>query len=461
MNRDRTAPGISPMSILRPSLYGSLSAIALLLGACAGDISPGSSGSDDGSGGETPETATLPGPGGAQAAFSKNADGSYHADIDASGDDWVYLDLETQTQVTPQDPAASDAWDIALQGVEIKLNGGVSGAPPGGYGVAVYAQKTENPDTPYPFDEVSQAPTSNAVDYVTDTEGGLSTLGQPVLAMTTYPDADVSPDPLTGAGDYGWYHYSGYIAGSEISARSNVGYVVRTVECRYFNLRMTAYTDAAGTRKHPQFDLLEIPGPGDCDASPGDGDASVAPLGRASFSSDSSSTLANVDAGSEDEWVYLDLTNAMQVAPTSPASDANGWDIALQRTDIKLNGGSSGSGSVELHDGLRDDWDARTRVPADAEWHTDAADALAFITYPPREIGGECAFDADGDYGWYYYSGFCDKGDGNHYISPRDVVYLLRGRDGNQWKLRLLAYYGSDGSPAQFKIEYAPITDTP
>lgn len=449
------------MNPTRTGLYGLLASAMLMLGACAGDISPSGGDTDDGAGGETPDTTPLPGPGGAQAVFTQNADGSYHGDIDASGDDWVYLDLETQTQIAPADPTASDAWDLALRGVDIQLNGGVSGAPPTGYGVAVYPQKTESPDTPYPFDDVSDAPTSNAVDYVTDAEGGVLTFGQPAYAMTTYPDADASPNPLTGAGDYGWYHYSGYIAGSEISARSNVGYIVRTVECRYFKLRMTAYANSAGTSKHPQFDLQEISGPGDCDSAAVDGDASVAPLGRASFSSQSTSTYADIDAASEDDWVYLDLTNAMQVTPTQPAADASGWDIALQRTDIKLNGGVSGSGSVELHDGLRDDWETRTTVPADAEWHTDASDALAFITYPPREIGGECAFDADGDYGWYYYSGFCDKGDGNHHISPRDVVYLLRGRDGNLWKLRMLAYYGSDGTAGQFTIEYAPITDTP
>ena len=109
--------------------------------------------------------------------------------------------------------------------------------------------------------------------------------------------------------------------------------------------------------------------------------------------------------------------------PATPTTDAAGWEIALQRSDIKLNGGASGAGNIAIHDLLRDDWAARSAVPADAEWHTDSsAEELAFVTYPPREIGGECAFDADGDYGWYYYSGFCDKGNGNHHISPRDVV---------------------------------------
>ena len=44
-----------------------------------------------------------------------------------------------------------------------------------------------------------------------------------------------------------------------------------------------------------------------------------------------------------------------------------------------------------------------------------------------------------------------------HHISPRDVVYVLRGRDGNYWKLRMLSYYDEAGTSAQLSFEYAPI----
>ncbi|MDD3763660.1 MAG: HmuY family protein [Nevskiales bacterium] len=439
----------APSSRLR--LYPLL-ALGLVLGACAGDISPPS---DDtaGDGSDSPGTRSLPGPGGAQTVFSQHRDGYYQAEVDAAGEAWIYLDLDTQTQVQPDDPAGSDAWDIALLGPRIKLNGGVSGAPPTGHAVAVYADKVD-PGSAYPFEDVVAAPPNGQVDYVTDAAGGLFGLGEPDYAMTTYPDADEAPNLITGVGDHGWYHDDG----STVSARVNAGYILRTVECRYLKLRMTGYSDATGAAGHPSFDLLEIPGPA-CETASA-GDDGVAPLGRASFSADGGVTRIEVDAGDEELWVHLDLSNGLQVAPTQPSDDPT-WDIALRRADIKLNGGTSGSAGVELHDGLRDDWDGRSTVPADAEWHSDTAGALAFVTYPPRETGGECAFDADGDYGWYYYSGFCDKGDGNHHISPRDVVYLLRGRDANVWKLRIVDYYGDDGTAAQFSIEYAPVADSP
>ncbi|SFF39079.1 HmuY protein [Fontimonas thermophila] len=425
---------------------------ALALAACAGDISPNPDADDPG----TQPGTELPGPGGTQAVFTQHADGHYQAAVDASGDDWVYIDLDTQTQVFPPDPAASDAWDLAHRGVDIKLNGGVSGAPPGGIDAAVYAHKVAAGES-YPFASIDAAPPPGEVEYVTDAEGSVGgnpsdPLDTTAYAMSTHPQADADPDPLTGAGDYGWYRYSGYLAGSAISARANVGYVLRTVECRYYKLRMTGYYDATGASAHPQYDFLEI------DGSPcSDVGGAVAPLGRAVFTPTAGGMRADVDAADENAWVYLDLSHAQQVAPNAPARDAAGWDLAIRRTDIKLNGGSSGAGIVAIHDLLRDDWSARTAVPADAQWHSDADGALAFVTYPPRERGGECAFGADGDYGWYYYSGFCDKGNGMHHISPRDVVYVVRGRDGHYWKLRMLDYYGDAGESGHPSFEFAAL----
>ncbi|MEQ1438541.1 HmuY family protein [Fontimonas sp. SYSU GA230001] len=430
-----------------------LLAASIVLGACAGDISPHATPTP------VPETQIdLPGPGGRQARFTWDTAGWFHASIDASGSDWIYIDLDTQTQLFPADPAASDAWDIAHKGADIKLNGGVSGTPPSGIEVAVYADKVAEGSV-YPFAAIMSAPPASAVDYVTDAQGSgvpsanpIDPSPKPAYAMTTYPAADAEPNPLTGAGDYGWYRYSGYLAGSVVSARTNVGYILRTVECRWYKLRMTGYTDADGTRGHPQYDLLQIPG-GEC-ARGGD----AAPLGRARFAASADGTQTTVDASDERAWVYLDLSNTQQVAPSDPASDPAGWDLALRRTNIKLNGGASGAGSVAIHDGLHDDWASRNRVPADAHWHSDTTEALAFVTYPPREVGSECAFEADGDHGWYYYSGFCDKGDGMHHISPRDVVYLVRGRDGLYWKLRVLGYYSDTGEPGHLSLEFASIT---
>ncbi len=418
----------------------------LWLGACADKLRPANE-DDDGGSGEVP-SENLPGPGGAQAQFTRSGD-YYHGSIDASGSDWIYIDLETQTQVNPSTPNASDEWDLAFRGSDIKLNGGASGAPPTGVAASVYADKLAE-GTPYPFESTDAVPPPSAVDYQTDFAGFLPILPA-TLAMTTYPEADQAPNRLSGEGDHGWYRNSGVAAGSAITARGNVGYIVQSIDCRFYKLRMTGYSNASGVAGHPQFDLKELR----TEASCGSGEA-VAPLGRATFTAGSASTTVEVDSSDEEAWVHLDLINAKQVVPASPAADPNGWDIAWKRSDIKLNGGVSGTGSVEIHAGLRDDWAARTTAPT-GDYHTDETDELAFQTYPARENGGECSLGIDGDFGWYYYSGFCDKGQGTHHISPREVVYVVRGRDGKLWKLRVLDYYDDAGTSAHPSFEYAPI----
>lgn len=424
---------------------------AVLLSGCAQDLSDEirtSAGASD-----QPAARSLPGPGGIAATFASHPGGWYQARIDASGQDWIYLDLDSQTQVFPDDPASSDDWDIAHRGVDIKLNGGSSGTPPGGGEAVVFADKVAA-GTAYPWTSVDAAPPPTAVTYHADAAGETSPdnpFAQPAYAMNTQPEADEKTSAIDGAGDYGWYHYSGHLAGSRITARDNVAYIIRTLECRYISLRLTAYYNETGADGHPQYDLIEIPGPS-CAAG-----GAVAPLGRAQFTPTVDGMQARVDASDEDAWVYIDLANALQLAPTDPATDPN-WDLALKRTDIRMNGGSSDSGTVALHDLLHGDWDAITAVPADADFHADEPKALAFVTYPPPERTGEAACgDINGDFGWYYYSGFCAENGGVHTITPRDVVYVLRGRDGARWKLRMLGYYDEAGSSAQPSFEFTLI----
>lgn len=417
-----------------PLMRAALAAAALLVAGCTGDISPSN---PDGE-------SALPGPGGAQSSFSRHAGGYYQGSIDASGEGWVYIDLDTQTQVTPVDPAASDAWDIAFKAQDIKLNGGVSGTPPGGAQVTVYGEKVAE-GTAWPFDTVVTAPPRTAVAYVSDESGFL---GRAKLAMTSTPAADMAANPITGAGDHGWYRRSG----GAISARTNVGYVISTVECRYYKLRMTGYGD-----RHPTFDIQRITAAGSC---AGGGAAPVAPLGRAAFEAGTAgSTIARVDASDEEAWVHIQFSGKQQVVPADAANDANGWDIALRRSDIKVNGGSSGAGIVEIHGILRDDWNARASVPLAADFHTDSASALAFTTYPLAETPARPACGGiNGDHGWYYYSGFCDEGEGIHHISPREVVYIVVAANGVRWKLRMLDYYSASGATANPSFEFAPLS---
>lgn len=437
---------------------------SLFITACAGDISPVGAGNDPALG-QSDDLPPLSQRGGPQIQISQNPNGFVSGVVSANSNTWIYLDLESQTQVFPADPAQSEDWDLAFNGSNIALNGGASGNP-NGQEVVVYGDK-EPEGTPYPWEDITQAPPPGAVEYVTDTteDGPLAALipGLPPLlgggevnyAMTRVPAADQEPDPATGAGDYGWYRDSGIASGNMISPRENAAFIVRSVECRYYKLRMTGYIDADGNPGFPAFDLDQISGR-DCSSAAAEG--GPAPQGRVEFADAGDGQSQRVIANASDEqlWVYIDLLNAVQVQPDT--ADSN-WDLALRRTDIKLNGGSSGPANVGIHDMLREDYAALAGVPADANFHQDTDSGLAMVTQPPAENTGRAACGGiDSDFGWYYYSGFCDDGNGIHHISARDVVYVVRGRDGNNYKLQMREYYDQNGSPGYPQFVYAGIS---
>ncbi|RNL58484.1 hypothetical protein D0911_17935 [Zhongshania marina] len=442
------------MTQMKPSIIALLLSFAFLLAACTENLSSKSDDNNTESEGGVTPTLTEPGPGGDQLKFSLSGN-VFIAEVDASGNDWVYVDLVNQQQVNPVNPDASDEWHLAHKGAEIKLNGGVSGAPSSGFSSAVYADKTAEGEN-YPFDSISAAPPAGTVtfhtDEVGDHDGNPLTPAQAIYAMNTYPAADKSPTPIIGGGDHGWYRDSAF--GQNITERSNVAYILRTHDCHYFKLKMVSYRSSDDEAGHPTYQFAAISG-GTCTPEPEEG---TAPLGRADFTTENNISTAQVDASDEENWVYLNLAEQRQVVPVNPSDDSS-WDIAIMRTDIKVNGGSSGTANVGIHDMLDADWSAVTAEPADAEYHSDEEDALAFITYPEavRTAEAACA-GINSDFGWYYYSGFCNDGDGVHHISPRNVVYVLRGQDQAIWKLRILNYYGDSGAAGNFEIEYSPLS---
>ena len=412
----------------------SVLAAAALCG-CASDLKP--------QGEAEVDARELPGPGGPNSAFSESA-GYYSAEIVAGDGVWVYLDLDSQSQVTPSDPDSSDAWDIAHNGVDIKLNGGVSGAPPQGE-VQVYAHKVEQGQD-YPWLELVGAPPAGEVNYRVDESGGLLGMSTQYV-FSNFPEADDSGSLLGSDGDHGWYHQASALDGGTITPRRNVAYIVRTLECRYVSLRFTAFADGV-----VNYDLRELPG-ADCASDGGDS----AEGGRVVREDSVDGQRLRINAEDENAWVYVDLGNAQQVQPQDALNDAI-WDLAFKRSDVKMNGGESGAQDVALHDMPGADFVALSTVPADTDYHQDSDAGLAFVTQPPAENSGDSACGGiNGDHGWYYYSGFCDDGNGTHHISPRDVVYVVRDADQDTWKLRFLSYYDEAGNAAQLRVEFAPL----
>jgi PKD repeat protein len=215
------------------------------------------------------------------------------------------------------------------------------------------------------------------------------------------------------------------------------------------------------------------------------------PASRDAFFDGDGAAVQVVDATDGERWVYVDLDNFAIVTPADPAADAQ-WDIAFQRFLVKLNGGASGSGGVEvatLHDtplaevgeapaggygtdralaDLSDDEllalgnnpffsvcapgfdDPEAASYCLAGGRVDRAHlapdgaAYAFLTQ-----GSGVVVEADGTAGdplggWYdYYP------DLNHLLRPAGDVWVLRTTEGHDVALEMRGYYGYEEGEAE------------
>ncbi len=213
----------------RASWLAGLTAVSLLGGGCAQDISP-LPGPELANGElNTSSTTVIEGgdPTGGTIGVARSAT------IDASDYDlWVYLDLESGLFVNPTDsgsgarmnmeaPEDSLDWDLAFQRFKVKSNGGISGN--GG----VEGVRLDGVD----FAALVKAPTSG---YIVDAEDS--------------DDVDTDPDYIF-LGETPWYDYAG--APTHALSPADAVYVVRSVEGNYFKVQFTAYYDASGTSGFP------------------------------------------------------------------------------------------------------------------------------------------------------------------------------------------------------------------
>jgi hypothetical protein len=143
---------------------------------------------------------------------------------------WVYFQLSSGKEVTPQSPQNSTDWDVALLRYHVKVNGGVSGS--GGAMVGLIGGTS--------FDAIAQAP---ADGYVTDKPDG----------------ADDDQDPDYGFAQLGpWYNYN--VMTHMLTPKDQV-YVVRAPSGAHYKVQLTGYYDTAGSAGFPTFRWKEIASP--------------------------------------------------------------------------------------------------------------------------------------------------------------------------------------------------------
>jgi len=167
---------------------------------------------------------------------------------------------------------------------------------------------------------------------------------------------------------------------------------------------------------------------------PFDGQSSAGPLVEVTPREDGSA-LVLVDATNKSGTVYFDLDEGREMK-TDEALDSNQWDLAFQRFTVTTNGGG-GNPTGEVHVAVlqNSDWDTLSSAPSGG-YQQDASETVF------NGVHG----------GWYSYDLV------KHQLLPREsLLYVVRGSQARYFKLRMLSYYDSAGTPARLSFQYQQV----
>ena len=304
-----------------------------------------------------------------KVVVSTSADDGTEVSVDSSLEDsWVYISLDQKAEVQE-----SDVWDLGFQRFKIKSNGGISGNG----GVEVAALKGES------YDSLTEAPATGYTQDAVDSD-----------------DEDTDPD-YAFLGPNPWYDYD---LEEHVLTPANIVYVVKSASGNYFKLQLLGYYDDAGTGGYPKFRFDAIAPP------PANTDPEV----------------LKVNATEKGTWVYVVLSTRRVIEVDDPATSAD-WDIAVSRTDIKTNGGTSGSGWAGAMELVDADWASVTSV-----------NTVGFLV--DEMVPGAGPPGTDGFSGSPVLNTWWDYDMTTHKVSPRDAVFAARGSGGDYFKLKIEDY---------------------
>jgi hypothetical protein len=151
--------------------------------------------------------------------------------------------------------------------------------------------------------------------------------------------------------------------------------------------------------------------------------------------------VTTVDAADGGAWVYFAFATGAEVELTD-AHASSTWDLGFQRFKITSNGGVSGSGGAGVLAVEATAFEALERAPV-GEYAVDLADGDDANTDP------DLAFD--NGVAWYDYDA------STHVLSPRDVVFVVRGSEARYFKTEIQSYYDTAGSAGHLAFRWAEL----
>ncbi len=153
--------------------------------------------------------------------------------------------------------------------------------------------------------------------------------------------------------------------------------------------------------------------------------------------------------------IYVNLAELTRADITDLASYTDpGWDIALKRYIIRVNGGDSGAGSARVAHLVSKAFDEVTAADA-ASATFRADDYLDSLCMPIEDPAGLPGDPSTAFTGWYSYGG-------TGAVSPNPITFLVYGSDGSSlYKLEIVDYFytpvGGDRNSAQYLVRVAAL----
>ena len=136
---------------------------------------------------------------------------------------------------------------------------------------------------------------------------------------------------------------------------------------------------------------------------------------------DLSSFTLTVDATNQENWAYFSFKEG-KVIEMQKADSSKEWDLAFQRTKVKINGGISGPGDGGVVMLTETQFSSVVQAPADG-YEIDTADTLAIVPQSKK--------------GWYVYTGVP-----THWVLPiEDRIFVFTTATGAFAKVQFLGYY--------------------
>jgi len=159
-------------------------------------------------------------------------------------------------------------------------------------------------------------------------------------------------------------------------------------------------------------------------------------LGYVTFTPDGGGHYVVLDSMSPERWAAIDLD-----APAEVPFECDGWDLAFQRFHIRARGGASGDGGVSIS--FTDaGYGQVTRAPG-GPWLVDLPDS------DDENMDLDTVLDKAAV--WYEYEPRF------HSLTPRALTYVVRTDRGGYVKLKFDGYYDRSGTPAWFRLRFAPV----